>query len=117
MQGHARLMQELQQWATHIHPHLCWSPTVYTCQLQGGSQALQERVAILEAALQQQDRQVEKLQAGAKRHMESSLRQSTARRSLQQASQKEDKLQQQMSRLETELAASRRSAVLPCAVL
>lgn len=76
--------------------------------LQGGSQALQERVASLEAALQRQDSQVEKLQAGAKRHMESSLRQSTARKTLQQASQKEDKLRQQIGRLETELAASRR---------
>ena len=69
---------------------------------------MQERVASLEAALQRQDSQVEKLQAGAKRHMESSLRQSTARKTLQQASQKEDKLRQQIGRLETELAASRR---------
>lgn len=85
-----------------------------TLVLQGTSQALQERVATLETASQRQDKQVEKLQAGAKRHMESSLRQSTARRSLQQASQKEDKLQQQIGRLETELAASRRCDPLLC---
>lgn len=86
----------------------CISPTLLLINLQGGSQALQERVAVLEAALQRQDSQVEKLQVGAKRHMESSLRQSTARKSLQQASQKEDKLRQQVARLDNELAASRR---------
>ena len=77
--------------------------------MQGSSQALQERVAGLEAALRRQDGAVEKLQAGAKRHMEASLRQGTTRKSLQQATQKEDKLRQQVTRLEAELSAIRRS--------
>ncbi|KAL3159508.1 hypothetical protein ABBQ38_009926 [Trebouxia sp. C0009 RCD-2024] len=75
---------------------------------QGSSQALQERVAGLEAALHRQDGVVEKLQAGAKRHMEVNLRQGTTRKSLQQASQKEDKLRQQVTRLEADLSAIRR---------
>lgn len=64
----------------------------------------------LEAALQRQDSQLDRLQVGAKRQLESTLRQSTTRKSLQQATQKEDKLRQQVSRLETELTASRRCA-------
>ena len=67
-------------------------------------------MAGLEAALRRQDSAVEKLQAGAKRHMEASLRQGTTRKSLQQATQKEDKLRQQVTRLEAELTATRRSA-------
>ena len=84
--------------------------------MQGSSQALQERVAGLEAALRRQDSAVEKLQAGAKRHMEASLRQGTARKSLQQAEQKEDKLRQQVTRLQAELTATRRSASPLCCV-
>lgn len=86
--------------------------------MQSSSQALQERVAGLEAALRRQDSAMEKLQAGAKRHMEASLRQGTARKSLQQAEQKEDKLLQQVTRLQAELTATRRSAPpLTCASL
>lgn len=81
--------------------------------VQGSSQALQERVAGLEAALRRQDSAVEKLQAGAKRHMEASLRQGTTRKSLQQATQKEDKLRQQVTRLEAELSAIRRYHTTP----
>ncbi len=76
--------------------------------LQGNSQALQQRVEGLEVALRRQDSAVEKLQAGAKRHMEASLRQGTTRKSLQQATQKEDKLRHQLTRTEAELAATRR---------
>ena len=78
---------------------------------------LQDRVKSLEAALQRQDSQLDKLQLGAKRHLESSLRQGTTRKNLQQATQKEDKLRQHISRLETELAASRRSAFTPTVCL
>lgn len=59
-------------------------------------------------ALHRQDSTVEKLQSGAKRHMEASLRQGTTRKSLQQATQKEDKLRHQLTRTEAELAATRR---------
>ena len=76
--------------------------------MQGSSQALQERVAGLEAALKRQDSAMERLQAEAKRQAEASLRQGTSRRSLQQATQKEDKLRQQVTRLEAELTATRR---------
>ena len=76
--------------------------------MQGDSQALQQRVEGLEVALQRQDAAVDKLQVGAKRHMESSLRQSTTRKTLQQATQKEDKLRHQLTRLEAELAATRK---------
>jgi len=62
----------------------------------------------LELALRRQDSAVEKLQAGAKRHMEASLRQGTTRKNLQQATQKEDKLRHQLTRTEAELAATRR---------
>lgn len=79
--------------------------------MQGSSQALQQRVEGLEAALRRQDSAVEKLQAGAKRHLEASLRQGTTRKNLQQATQKEDKLRQQLSRTETELAATRRYTI------
>lgn len=79
------------------------------CVVQGSSQALQERVAGLEAALRRQDTAMDKLQAGAKRHMEASLRQGTTRKTLQQATQKEDKLRQNLSRVEAELTATRRS--------
>jgi len=65
-------------------------------------------VEVLELALRRQDSAVEKLQAGAKRHMEASLRQGTTRKSLQQATQKEDKLRHQLTRTEAELAATRR---------
>ena len=80
------------------------------CVVQGSSQALQERVAGLEAALRRQDSAMDKLQAGAKRHMEASLRQGTTRKTLQQATQKEDKLRQTLSRMEADLTATRRSA-------
>jgi len=76
--------------------------------VQGKSQALQQRVEGLELALHRQDSAVEKLQAGAKRHVEASLRQGTTRKSLQQATQKEDKLRHQLTRTEAELAATRR---------
>lgn len=76
--------------------------------LQGDSQALQQRVEGLEAAVRRQDAAVDRLQAGAKRHMEASLRQGTTRKDLQQANQTQDKLRSQLSRLEAELAASRR---------
>ena len=59
-------------------------------------------------ALRKQDSAVDKLQAGAKRHMEASLRQGTTRKSLQQATQKEDKLRHQLTRTEAELTATRR---------
>ncbi|KAL0031206.1 hypothetical protein WJX77_009499 [Trebouxia sp. C0004] len=75
---------------------------------QGNSQALQQRVEGLEVALRRQDSLVEKLQAGAKRHLEVSLRQGTTRKNLQQATQKEDKLRHQLTRTEAELAATRR---------
>ena len=52
--------------------------------MQGDSQALQQQVEGLEAALKRQDSQVEKLQAGAKRHMEAPLRQSAVRKDVQQ---------------------------------
>ena len=77
--------------------------------VQGSSQALQERVAGLETALRRQDSAMEKLQAVAKRHMEATLRQGTTRKTLQQATQKEDKLRQTLSRVEAELTATRRS--------
>ena len=85
-------------------------PTGLLCVVQGSSQALQERVAGLEAALRRQDSAMEKLQAGAKRHMEASLRQGTTRKTLQQATQKEDKLRHTLSRVEAELTATRRLA-------
>ena len=80
--------------------------------MQGNSQALQQRVEGLEAALRRQDSAGEKRQAGAKRHLEASLRQGTTRKNLQQATQKEDKLRQQLSRTEAELTATRRYAPL-----
>ena len=80
-----------------------------SCVVQGSSQALQERVAGLEVALRRQDSAMDKLQAGAKRHMEASLRQGTTRKTLQQATQKEDKLRHTLSRVEAELTATRRS--------
>ena len=76
--------------------------------VQGESQSLQQRIDGIEAALKRQDSQVEKLQAGAKRHMEASLRQSAVRKDLQQASHKEDKLRKQLTNLEAELSATRR---------
>ena len=79
--------------------------------MQGNTQALQQRIDGLEGALRRQDSAVEKLQAGAKLHMEASLRQGAVRNQVQQASQKEDKLKQSLTRLEAELAATRRCSL------